>query len=605
MFVKISFLLISIIIIEPVISVSRYSRMDFQPLIIRRRLIWRKQIQFEDPKNWQPNQPSCEKDRVVLPENYVIFLNRRLLIQELILPENGELIIAKDGGGIVEFSTDHDYDQDEDQKCKTTETLYFQPSQEYQQTNSWFNPDNWHVTFDLSSSSSMSTMSGYQISTFATFHYQQSSSSSRMIIPDSERIPCRSDFITFPTNGTWKVKIGSNSKLIPTFESMIIGENFQIFNTDKLRKFLQSFSGQMLFEIQGYNHMEIQQSNCQSNSIECYCGNDQPKVMKEICQNRPKCLPSKCLDPIQAPGFCCPICATSILIRMNKNRKNQPQSQQFVYQSIAQHLERLYQQQQESSKIFLSNINLYIHWLYDNRIQIIISPMVDILIRKQSNPLIQSDQNGRQIMEKLSMDKTLSRLISIEYRSSQNWIQDSSLFNRSTFILLLIFILILLIGFFITVIYNYHHHHHHNDHQSSFTFVRFRTVASDVEMEFDNPGLSDCPSGSLHRSPLGQQQSPLFSTEKIVPNFQYLMKKMTNWTTTIRQQQQPSSIRLRSQFSRDDDKHDDNDGDDDRKHQTEFENPIFKLNTDSTISTSSTSTNISHHHHQINDSTSM
>ncbi|KAH9417069.1 U4/U6.U5 tri-snRNP-associated protein 1, partial [Dermatophagoides pteronyssinus] len=595
MFVKISFLLISIIIIEPVISVSRYSRMDFQPLIIRRRLIWRKQIQFEDPKNWQPNQPSCEKDRI--------------------LPENGELIIAKDGGGIVEFSTDHDYDQDEDRKCKTTETLYFQPSQEYQQTNSWFNPDNWHVTFDLSSSktssSSMSTMSGYQISTFATFHYQQSSSSSRMIIPDSERIPCRSDFITFPTNGTWKVKIGSNSKLIPTFESMTIGENFQIFNTDKLRKFLQSFSGQMLFEIQGYNHMEIQQSTlsikCQSNS--CYCGNDQPKVMKEICQDRPKCPPSKCLDPIQAPGFCCPICATSILIRMNKNRKNlnQPQSQsqqqQFVYQSIAQHLERLYQQQQESSKIFLSNINLYIHWLYDNRIQIIISPMVDILIRKQSNPLIQSDQNGRQIMEKLSMDKTLSRLISIEYRSSQNWIQDSSLFNRSTFILLLIFILILLIGFFTTVIYNYHHHHHHhNDHQSSFTFVRFRTVASDVEMEFDNPGLSDCPSGSssLHRLP---QQSPLFSTEKIVPNFQNLMKKMTNWTTTIRQQQQPSSIRLRSQFSRNDDKHDDNDGDDDRKHQTEFENPIFKLNTDSTISTSSTSTNISSHH-QINDSTS-
>lgn len=85
MFVKISFLLISIIIIEPVISVSRYSRMDFQPLIIRRRLIWRKQIQFEDPKNWQPNQPSCEKDRVVLPENYVIFLNRRLLIQELVI----------------------------------------------------------------------------------------------------------------------------------------------------------------------------------------------------------------------------------------------------------------------------------------------------------------------------------------------------------------------------------------------------------------------------------------------------------------------------------------------------------------------------------------
>ncbi|OTF78955.1 Amnionless-like protein, partial [Euroglyphus maynei] len=404
-----------------------------------------------------------------------------------ILPENGELIIAKDGG-IIEFSTDHDYDEESsDSKCRLSnqmDTVYFRPSLEYQQSSSWFNTDNWHITFDFDSSTS-TAMASYQISTYATFHYQQTSVS-RMVIPDSERIPCRHDFVDFPTNGTWKVQIGEHSKMIPLLGSLTIGAEFPLFRTETLRQFFQSFIGQMLFSIQGYNHMEIESSIECRNPNECHCGNDQPKIMQQICKYR-KCPSPKCHDPIKAPGFCCPICATSILIRIRK-RKNSDSpgenTQWFVYRSIARHLDRIYQRKESET----SNVNLYIHWLYDNSIHIIISPMDEITkrIRQQKNPLIDSDGNGRKLMEKLSNDEILSKLMTITYRSSRDWIQDSILFNSFIFI---IFILILLIGFFgFFAIYNYVQR---NRNDPAFTFVRFRTAASDVEMELDNPGLSD------------------------------------------------------------------------------------------------------------------
>ncbi|KAH7645218.1 amnionless-like protein [Dermatophagoides farinae] len=532
-------------LIEPV-NLAGYSSMDLQPLIVRqRRLIWRKQLHFDDVKNWQPNQRfPCYKDRVVLPENYAVFLNQRLVVTELILPENGELIISKDG--------------------------------EYRQTNSWFNPDNWHVTFVSDSTMNnppitTTTTGGYrQISTYATFHYQQTDIG-RMIIPDSERIPCHQDFVDFPTNGTWKVQIGQKSHLIPSLGRLMIGTQFPLFQTEKLQKFFQSFIGQMLFTIQDYNHMEIESSTNECrNADECHCGNDQPKIMQEICKYRncPKQL--KCHDPIQAPGFCCPICATSILIRLKKQRKNSgnsPNTEWFVYRTIGRHLDKLYQRKESLTDI-KKNVNLYIHWLYDNSIHVIISPMLVGKKQRRTNPLIDSDENGRKLLEKLSNDELLSKLTKITYRSSRDWIQDSQLFNS---FILAIFMLILLIGFFgFLAIYNYIQR---NRMDPAFTFVRFRSAASDVEMELDNPGLSDCPNGSSSSPPLPSSSL----SARNFPNFRNIIQKMTTdivtWTTRQQQQQQqqqPRSMRLRN----------DND-----EQQREFENPVFKLTATTTTTT--------------------
>lgn len=63
----------------------RYSHADFRPLMTRRRLIWKKQFNIDDPQNWYPvKEFPCPQDTVVFPENYVVFLNRRLIVSQLV-----------------------------------------------------------------------------------------------------------------------------------------------------------------------------------------------------------------------------------------------------------------------------------------------------------------------------------------------------------------------------------------------------------------------------------------------------------------------------------------------------------------------------------------
>lgn len=266
---------------------------------------------------------------------------------------------------------------------KSGRTLYFQPEANYEQHNSWFNPFNWHVAFEFDTSGS----STYQISNYATFHLQQTKSKSISLIPDSERIPCMRDFVDFPTNGSWKVKIGKKAELIPKLVSLSIGYLTQ-FRTGEFRSFVSSFIGQMLFDIQGYNHMELDPLSLTCRASQCACGNDEPNHMAQICSQIHHCPPNLCHDPIKPFGFCCPICGSNLIISLNQLDDNHSWN---IYNQLSKTIDQIYNSDNENKL----KISLYVHWLYNGDIQVIISNV-------DSNSLLSSDHYLTRLLEILN-----------------------------------------------------------------------------------------------------------------------------------------------------------------------------------------------------------
>ena len=63
---------------------------DLKPVPIARKMVWRNLIDLQDPANWQPDfRLPCAKDRVALPEDYIIFLNYQLDAIELVMFDSG------------------------------------------------------------------------------------------------------------------------------------------------------------------------------------------------------------------------------------------------------------------------------------------------------------------------------------------------------------------------------------------------------------------------------------------------------------------------------------------------------------------------------------
>ena len=62
-----------------------HAEYDLKPIPVRRQMVWRALIDWNNPANWQPDyRLPCAKDRVALPEDYILFLNQELDTIELV-----------------------------------------------------------------------------------------------------------------------------------------------------------------------------------------------------------------------------------------------------------------------------------------------------------------------------------------------------------------------------------------------------------------------------------------------------------------------------------------------------------------------------------------
>ena len=362
---------------------------DLKPIIIRRQLVWQTMIEWHDPMNWQPDHRlPCGRDRVALPENYLLFLNYPLDTIELVLPQNGELILGPNGNIrlITEDGGNDDFNGQQNKCPSSPETkgsnLEFHPFQD--RPTSWFSPINWQVVYqtpdpsdyipvsqmEWSSSTLFSSSWFSPISTYATF-ISTSRPGSISIVPHSERIPCTNDWVHFPvTNGTFKVTIERSSQ-IPLLSQLSIGTT-RFTSRAKFAEFAQSFRGEMLFDIRDYNHLSFVSSSNNQLGHTLYCGNDAPKKLKLICQNLETSCPLvhqlRCSDPIIPEGHCCPICASTLVLRRRKNVAVTKLTDLIVYRLIFGHLRAIHAQE----PLLASGVRLYGHWLYNGRLQVIV-----------------------------------------------------------------------------------------------------------------------------------------------------------------------------------------------------------------------------------------
>ncbi|KPM05201.1 Amnionless-like protein [Sarcoptes scabiei] len=391
------------------------------------------------------------------------------------MPENGLIVIDNDAGAI-EFSTNEnnlDFEDFNDIECKSNETFYFDPK--IDNLNSWFNPNNWHQAFALDSFVESKISTYAPISSFATFHRQrmfEEKQSSFALIPDSELIPCHRDYVDLPINGSWKIRIGNNSRLIPMLANLKIGATN--FGTLTFQSFVSSFIGKMLFEIEEYNHIEINTPSERCRKAKCACGNDRMLVMEEICRFKEnKCPTLQCHDPIKPSGFCCQICASSLVIQNNFENDD---SLWKTYLRLIEHINDL----NEEKKFKISRLFLYAHWLFNGSIQILVSNAPTLKKSSETNPLLVSNEFVQKLKDKLSNDSDLMLTEMIIF-SSIKWMNDTNFFDSK---ILLIGILIFL---FTSVSVICYHHLKRKRNGPDFTFVRFRSINNGVELELDNP----------------------------------------------------------------------------------------------------------------------
>lgn len=436
---------------------SYNSHFDLTPIPIYRKIIWRAKIDWFNPNNWLPlRRLPCANDRIVLPESYVLFLNHHLETTELVLPENGELIFGPNGA--IKLVTENE-PEDLENPCKDGtigSTLEFHP----EGPNSWFSPDHWQLMCQIPNEGDfISPMipDTWPISNFATFMSSNSwKQSSIPIIPHSERIPCTGDWVHFPTNnGSFKVTIEQSSQ-VAQLSFLSVG-SARFMQSSQFDDLLKSFRGRMLFDVRDFNHLQLAPYGTVG-----VCGNDAPKRLKIICgliQNKCAHLDSlPCSDPITPAGYCCPICASSLIMRSKILGPNN-----LMKVTLLRHMQKVHKENQ------IQLVRIYAHYLYDGALQVVADTLPD-----QGKPI--NDKYIRTLLSNLNQDPITWRM-KIEIKSSNEWIEDSNLLSGFIWFFFILFVLSIL--FYPVYVY-----YQRTRTDPAFTFVRFRSQG-DIEFELD------------------------------------------------------------------------------------------------------------------------
>lgn len=132
--------------------------------------------------------------------------------------------------------------------------------------------------------------------------------------PDSERIPCYDDLISFSDTAHFAV-------ILPEQEQTVFQVNLGAFPVDatQLNDVTQQLGGYGMFVLNS-----LEQTGLKTSNEKCYSKAGCP------CQVTPpplKCIPgrchsSRCSNPIQPQGNCCPICGAELIYHIDSQKFN-------------------------------------------------------------------------------------------------------------------------------------------------------------------------------------------------------------------------------------------------------------------------------------------
>lgn len=240
---------------------------------------WLRNTDLNNPYNWNKGRLPCGNDRLIIPdESPVVFYQLNTTIQEFVLPHSGEIVLGSfatiaftneedhsasclDSGAAVEFNASHPAD--------------------------WVDPQNWCPT---------DTEQG---------------DCKQVALLDSEKIPCRTNDVVFPTGSSYYVNLGTGLPL----NIRTLKVSGKAYSTTTFQTYLNSDNGKNIFPPSssgGMSTVTINKQQC-TDVTGCVCGNDQGQIFDAVCQvQNPRCTRPRCSVPLRPVGHCCDICGAQL-----------------------------------------------------------------------------------------------------------------------------------------------------------------------------------------------------------------------------------------------------------------------------------------------------
>ena len=255
---------------------------------------WTATAKWSQPSSWLNDRPPCGNQRILLPSNGAIYIDKSLSAREINLPSNGYVIFDKDMTFDLKSSPSSNREE-----CRTPNGDADYVAHLFEQD--FYNPQYWSTS-----------LSGKVFKGSDTIGNP---------IPHSERVPCSRDSVRFPSGSTFKTRLKLVEQM--TVSSIIIGS--KSYDSLAFNELLKTDIGKLLFTYSTTDRFQLlvdsSKANCDQDTG-CACGNERPLILSNICAFvAASCPKLTCNDGIKPIGFCCPICGTVLKITGTDNYK--------------------------------------------------------------------------------------------------------------------------------------------------------------------------------------------------------------------------------------------------------------------------------------------
>ncbi|KAH3846701.1 protein amnionless-like isoform X2 [Dreissena polymorpha] len=236
---------------------------------------WLRNTDLNNPHNWDRGNLPCGNDRMIIPDDSpVVFMQINTTVQELVLPATGELVFGSFFG--LAFTNEPDHSA----ACLDSGSdITFNASH----PADWFDPDNWCLT---------DTETG---------------PCKDMALLDTERIPCSTGDVVFPTGSSYYVDLGRNKDI----QVNTLKVSGKAYSTNTFRDYLRTENGRNIFPppaTGAQSSVTMNRRKC-TDQTGCACGNDQGQIFETVCTvTKLRCPRPLCAATIKPVGHCCNVC---------------------------------------------------------------------------------------------------------------------------------------------------------------------------------------------------------------------------------------------------------------------------------------------------------
>ncbi|KAK8769289.1 hypothetical protein V5799_014248 [Amblyomma americanum] len=255
---------------------------------------WLPDTRWETARNWASGKPPCPGQRASLghAQGLAVHLSSDVQLGALVFPKTGQLVL--DEGAALSFES---FENDGDCVGEAQFTA--------QERVHWYNPDHWA----LRQSSQLLP---------ENVENRPDTQPRPPAVPDAEMVPCPTDFVVFEDE---RFRVDTD-ELTPKVREVQIGD--RIYGRSEMTLLLDSDEGKAMFS----GVVTSGTPDC-DDTQGCACGNDAPEPLERICiLHASRCSENlPCEDAIVPMGNCCPICASSVLVRPGSG---------FVFDNIVQ-----------------------------------------------------------------------------------------------------------------------------------------------------------------------------------------------------------------------------------------------------------------------------